>query len=220
MTVALNASEASAGHVASGRLRPTPLSRVDDAGCRAALEQMGESRRLLARSLAPAEAGTDGASPAGGRTGASFTDLLGVGMRHWVSDKPWYAQARAIGEVSKMTVIPWIRRNPGTSLAIAATAGAIVVAAKPWRWSWLGHHWRGVPTMASGWIMRELSNPVTQGALLTSLVALVTKWAEGESQATAPVREEGPGEAPGQGQGPVVEPPVPDDKQRTSDHGT
>lgn len=168
--------------------QPTPLSRVEDAACREALERIGESRRQLRMAGRTGEDTHAGGENSDAKT--SFTDLLGVGLRHWVADKPWYAQVHALGEVTKVSLFPWVKRNPLASLAIASTAGALLVAAKPWRWAWLSRHSKAVPSIATAWITRELSSPVTQAALMTSLAGLIGQWIGSREQSQAEAEEE------------------------------
>lgn len=109
-----------------------------------ALARLMASRAAWHAALAPAGAAGDARRP------ASLWACLAQGRR-WL---------RAFGAEPLLDELrdrlqPWIRQRPGAALAIAALAGAAIVAMRPWSQAWL---WRTVSRLPwAAWVAEAAS---------------------------------------------------------------
>lgn len=189
---------------------PTPLD--------AALARLAASRaRLRAELCPPVEAGP-GRVDAQGRPQASrwpqsagalwrrarralqawpVADLAAGLLQDWWQRHPWRRPGEELAEAARHVVLPLVRRHPLSALLGAAAVGALLVAARAWRWPALR---RARPAAAQGvghWLATQLANPAVQTALLSALMLVVKQWSgRGEAAAPAPMPPRPPSPEP------------------------
>jgi hypothetical protein len=118
-------------------ITPTPQ---DNARCLGAVQRLRQSRERMARWLAAEDAWTarhgDLPGPASTHAGRGSLPWLDVALGLLVPDwrrHPVRALAQTAGMLGGLAVPPLIRRHPVAAVAGAASAGALLVACRPWR---------------------------------------------------------------------------------------
>lgn len=187
---------ATAGHgAAPGAVPAAPLDAVQRA-----ILSLQNSRAALRQELVPPPA----PAPSGRRSGSGLARLWWRRLRAWPAGRlvgevahqwwrrhPWQPLGEALYSEARGQLWPLVRRHPWASVTLAATAGALVVASRPWRWHWLDQRLRGAPGAASGWLMRQLRSAPVQ-ATLASLLAMAAQRMHSAGAAAASAPQEAP----------------------------
>lgn len=177
-----------------------PASDADDPALVRSLARLARSRARLHDALLGADEG---------EAGARSASLLQQGLA-WLRAGPLRDVARALepwlehaqrslrrlwrrhpmrpsielaGDTVQHTVVPWARAHPLAAAGCGAAAGALLVAAAPWRWPTVraaGVHAR---RRAARWALRQMANPLAQAALAATLASL---WAAHSGHADSP----------------------------------
>jgi hypothetical protein len=120
-----------------------------------ALHRLALSRaRLHAALLPPPEApeAADSTSPGrllrqlwrqvrrAGRNSPAVDLALGA-LQAWWFTRSWRPAVEQARLSLDTTVLPLVRRHPWAAVAVAATAGAVLVRLRPWRWAATGGGW-------------------------------------------------------------------------------
>lgn len=118
--------------------------------------------------------------------------LVGEVAQRWWQSHPWRPLGDTLLAGARAQLWPLVRRHPWATVGVAATVGALAVASRPWRWSWLGQRVRRAPAAASGWLMAQLSTAPVQAALaaLLTLVAQQALSADNAAQAETPAGDD------------------------------
>ncbi|MCA0174744.1 MAG: hypothetical protein LCH73_00390 [Proteobacteria bacterium] len=194
-------SEETANGRPAGRAAPAVTSRDP---MRAAMLRLAASRSQLQIAMTPVpHRSFASVSAAQGANGLDPTAWLAA-LREYLSQWPlvrtaldalggyWSAHPlRASSEATlaevEQAVAPVVRRHPVTAVAVAAGAGALLVALRPWRW--LAGPLKAAPRKASRWALAQLTQPAVQTALVG---LLASQLARGNRSAT----RRGPGAGP------------------------
>ena len=90
--------------------------------------------------------------------------------------------------------VPVVRRHPWTSVAVAASAGAALAVARPWRWNIVAQQARQLRRQVVSWGLALAGGPMGQAVIASLLAGVVTAKAaaaDEEPPATQPDVEEG-----------------------------
>lgn len=198
---------------------PKPLPAPSEAALspkvRAALLGLTNSRLALRTALMPAPAP---ASPPR-RAPSAWARLWWRRLRHWPAGRvagelaqqwwhrhPWRPVGDTLIGETRSLVWPWVRRHPWWAVGAAAAVGAGLAAAKPWRWSWVDRQVRRAPSVASSFLMAQLSSAPVQAALAALLALAVQRQASADAPTAPPVQEPPDGDAPRPDTGPAPAP--------------
>lgn len=116
--------------------------------------------------------------------------LAGVGatamdsLRGWWRSQPWHSTTEWAGRAAVAELAPLVRRHPLLAVVLAASAGAALLAARPWRWQAVSRQVRPLGGSLMRWTLAQLSQVPVQMALAALLAQFVGDRARG--QATAP----------------------------------
>lgn len=118
--------------------------------------------------------------------------LVGDVAQRWWQGHPWRPLGDTLLAGARAQLWPLVRRHPWATVGVAATAGALAVASRPWRWSWLGQRLRRAPAAASGWLLAQLSTAPVQATLaaLLTLAAQQAMSVDTGAQAESPVNHD------------------------------
>jgi hypothetical protein len=98
----------------------------------------------------------------------------------WWHHHPW----RAPGELALIEIQaqlgPWVKRHPWASVTIAASAGAALMAGRPWRQRWVNRQLQPLPRRMGAWLMAELKRLPLQALLTRVLVAAARRVGQPE----------------------------------------
>ena len=201
---------------------PTPLD--------AALAGLADSRaRLRAELSPPLDAGpgrVDGQGrPQAGRWPQSLgalwrrgrralqawpvADLAAGLLQDWWQHHPWRNTSEELAEAARLAVLPLVRRHPLRALLGAAAIGALLVAARAWRWPPLRPARPPAARGAGHWLAAQLAKPAVQTALLSALMLLVKQWSERGAAAAAPMPSPVPSPTPSPVPSPMPSPMPP-----------
>lgn len=97
-------------------------------------------------------------------------DLAAETVQSWWHRYPWRPVGELVVDELGAQLRPVVRRQPIAAALVAAAAGALVVAARPWRWPLLRWPARRLPRHAAHWIGRQVAKPALQTAVLGMLV--------------------------------------------------
>lgn len=165
-------------------------------GVNLALARLQQSRQQLQAAWAPA-------SPAAGQAGGSspsawqralqaspLLGLLGPALQQAWSAQPWAAGLQDLGASAREGLGPWVRRHPLASVALAAVAGAALVACRPWRLLRPAALGASLRHQVGGWAkqaLRGLGDAPAQMALgaLTAWLLNAQRPASGATSGTA-----------------------------------
>lgn len=92
-------------------------------------------------------------------------------VKQWWTRQPWHSATELVGDAVSGEVEPLIRRNPLTSIAVSACAGAAVVALRPWRWNLVQTQSRKVSGTMGRWAVGQIAQPAVQLAVVAGLTA-------------------------------------------------
>lgn len=187
MTAPTTDSPSTVGHVSDDDRLAAVLARLADS--RAAL------RRELVPPTEPAPNGTDGAGLADplrrwwrrlrrATRGSPLAALAGEAVQGWWQHHPWQPTATLLARHTR----PLLRQHPVAAVAVAALAGAALVAGRPWRWRAVDAQLRPLPGQALHWLLGQLGSAPVQ-AMLASLATMAWRRdpvAEAASTATPP----------------------------------
>ena len=112
-------------------------------------------------------------------------------VQTWWQRQPLRVAGEALGSEVGESLRPVIRRHPAISAALAAGAGAALVAARPWEWRWLGEQMHTLPKRALRWTMLQLAHAPVQ-TLLAGLVLARTGKAVADKAADVATQPETP----------------------------
>jgi len=184
----------------SGHARPAGPGPSPQRTLAGALDRLSRSRAALWGSCADPLEGDESAQDdrprASGRRGPRDRDAASSGpvdslllalapclafarrsLRRWWRRQPWQPAAEAAGEAARHAIVPWVRTHPLAAIGLGAAAGALLVAAAPWRWA-------SVRTLAAEareqgwrWTLQQLASPAAQ-ALLLGVLASMTAAAQ------------------------------------------
>ena len=173
----------------------------------AALARLADSRaRLRAELSPPVDAGPGGldaqGQPLAGRWPQSLgalwrrgrralqawpvADLAAGLLQDWWQHHPWRNTSEELAEAARHAVLPLVRRHPLRALLGAAAIGALLVAARAWRWPALRPARPLARRPAVHWLAALLAKPALQTALLSALMLVVKQWSERGMPAAAP----------------------------------
>lgn len=113
--------------------------------------------------------------------------LAAKSMQDWWRVNPWRAYTELASPLGD-AMVPLVRRHPWPAVALAAAAGAALVAARPWRWRLVALQAHAVKRQALGSALSLLTGPIGQAAI-ASLLAGAAASAFSASPSTA-VRSE------------------------------
>ena len=113
---------------------------------------------------------------------STAADALGS----WWRSQPWHSTGEWAGRALLAEVQPLVRRHPLMAVAVGASLGAAVVAARPWRWRALHRHVRPVGGQLMRWTIAQLSQVPVQMALAALLAQFVGDRARGQTGTPAP----------------------------------
>lgn len=105
-------------------------------------------------------------------------DLAAGLLQDWWQHHPWRNTSEELAEAARHAVLPLVRRYPLHALLGAAAIGALLVAARAWRWPALRPARPLAPRPASHWLAALLAKPALQTALLSALMLVVKQWSE------------------------------------------
>ena len=108
----------------------------------------------------------------------------------WWRSQPWHSTGEWAGRALLAEVQPLVRRHPLMAVALGASLGAAVAAARPWRWRALSRRVRPVGGHLVRWTLAQLSQVPVQMALAALLAQFVGDRAR--AQTSAPVGPVGP----------------------------
>ena len=160
-----------------------------------ALARLAASRARLRRALLPDEGqhddgdgdevGGPGAVP--GRTARRWRALWRLWMRgsplapvlvvvgqavsSWWRRHPWHDTVTVASVVGRESALPLIRQHPLAAVGLGAAAGALLVAARPWRWRTLHVYAKRSARLSAAWAAGQLALPAVQG-LMAVMAAL------------------------------------------------
>ena len=165
LTLALIRIEASRARLRSAML-PPPETSASDAGPGFALPKRW---RAMWRSFMRSGPLATVASTAAGALGS------------WWRSQPWHSTGEWAGRALLAEVQPLVRRHPLMAVAVGASLGAAVAAARPWRWRALHRHVRPVGGHLMRWTIAQLSQVPVQMALAALLAQFVGDRARGQT---------------------------------------
>lgn len=151
-----------------------------------ALDNLEASRRRLRNAMLPpppdpADPPVDGSGPLrrvkamwrrwrrqGGKSTAVQFALQA--FESWWLPHPWRQIGEAAAEPVIGTVAPLIRRHPLWAVVVAASAGAGLAAARPWRWDLVAQQLQPMRSRAFSWVFSQATSPAGL-AVIASLLA-------------------------------------------------
>ncbi|MBL8286479.1 MAG: hypothetical protein JNL85_00710 [Rubrivivax sp.] len=164
---------------------------MSDPELTAALERIERSRRHLHAELLPPPEDHERHGSRSGTLAGRWLDWLHTGPLHtwvelaepwiasgslvvqrWWRRQPWHDAAVLVVETGREALSPVIRRHPLAAVGIAATAGAALVMARPWRHPHAQRVANGSVRQARRWLVRQLANPVLHTVLATAFTSL------------------------------------------------
>lgn len=131
-----------------------------------ALARLAASRASLRAAWLP-EAGAATASGSRRRLAARWRlwrrelgamPVLGLALNlaeQWWQQHPWRAVGQVVAGEVEDALVPWVRRRPALSVALAAAAGAALVLARPWAWPVLGARLHALRALVGPWLLSE-----------------------------------------------------------------
>lgn len=103
-----------------------------------ASERLRQSREMLRLTLrktdSPDDQGCQSGTESSGADALRKVDLIRDFLPEWWRRQPWRIGLQLAAQAGKMVLQPTAKRHPFVLVAGAATAGAILVALRPWRW--------------------------------------------------------------------------------------
>lgn len=89
--------------------------------------------------------------------------------RPWPNARTLAVALRPLGDVIaaqwRVHAVPVVRRHPVLTVTAAATLGALVVTARPWRWPRVAREIEPLPSRVGHWLVAQLSSVPVQTAL-------------------------------------------------------
>jgi hypothetical protein len=101
-----------------------------DALVTGAIARLAASRARLRAEFQPA----DSAAGARSTTPSADAGLARAALSLWWRHHPWRITAGLVGEALALLLAPEAKRHPVRMLALAALAGGLLAASRPWRW--------------------------------------------------------------------------------------
>lgn len=93
----------------------------------------------------------------------------------WWRRQPWHEPVELVGSTVLHHTKPLVRRNPWTSLAVAASVGAAMAAARPWAWKPLQQRVAPLRQDTLGFVWSQLSQPAVQLAVAGAVAAWLSE---------------------------------------------
>lgn len=133
------ASQAARPSPSPSRLAQDEATASTHEGVNLALARLQQSRQQLQAAwpaASPAAGQASGSGPSALQRALQASPLLGLlwpALQQAWTAQPWAAGLQDLGASAREGLGPWVRRHPLASVALAAVAGAALVACRPWR---------------------------------------------------------------------------------------
>ncbi len=122
-----------------------------------------------------------------------WLDVAAETLQSWWQRYPWRPVGELVFDEIGEQLRPAVRRRPFAAAFIAAGAGALIVTARPWRWSLVRWPARRLPRHAAHWVARQVAQPALQTALVGLLVhALRPGTPDAEASSARPASAQTP----------------------------
>lgn len=86
-------------------------------------------------------------------------------VERWWKHQPWHDSSELLAGTVALRARPLVKRYPLAAVVAAATVGAVIVAGRPWRWTFVRRQLRPVPGQLTRWAVAQLATAPMQTAL-------------------------------------------------------
>lgn len=104
--------------------------------------------------------------------------VAAAALGEWWHHHPWRPAGELLVDEVQASALPWLRRHPVATVAVAATLGAALVVSRPWRWPGVAERVRPMPRRLGRWLIRQVGQAPVQATLLSMLMLLVKPAAQ------------------------------------------